>query len=221
MITHCRNVWGKEYQDTAIPHVNRPRLLFCVHMTGGQPSRGTEVTTIRFQNGMGSAESDSTVSPLDAFMLKKTPSIRGDEFDKYVLGNAVLLGQPVAASMAVDTSPKLRFEASTDKLVRKCRERNLCFGWFSGPSTGSMPNEPSRPNKERTSILVALRFSLGRTIPHSKLFANSLLILFQYLQQRSDLAIPTPASTPGHRRCRRHDTSWRCRRRQGFPNRVI
>jgi superfamily II DNA helicase RecQ len=29
----------------------REKLLFCVHLTGGQPARGTEITTIRFRNG--------------------------------------------------------------------------------------------------------------------------------------------------------------------------
>jgi hypothetical protein len=28
----------------------RELLLFYVHVTGGQPARGTEITTIRFQN---------------------------------------------------------------------------------------------------------------------------------------------------------------------------
>ena len=29
----------------------RELLLFCVHLTGGQPARGTEITTVRFKNG--------------------------------------------------------------------------------------------------------------------------------------------------------------------------
>ena len=29
----------------------RELLLFCVHVTGGQPACGTEITTIRFRNG--------------------------------------------------------------------------------------------------------------------------------------------------------------------------
>jgi hypothetical protein len=29
----------------------RKLLLFCIHLTGGQPARGTKMTTLRFKNG--------------------------------------------------------------------------------------------------------------------------------------------------------------------------
>lgn len=43
-----------------MPHVRRylrkidrfrELLLFCIHLTGGQPARGIEMTTLRFKNG--------------------------------------------------------------------------------------------------------------------------------------------------------------------------
>ena len=50
----------RNQRSWAMPHVRRylrkidrfrELLLFCMHLTGGQPARGTEMTTLRFKNG--------------------------------------------------------------------------------------------------------------------------------------------------------------------------
>ncbi|TKA75572.1 hypothetical protein B0A55_07939 [Friedmanniomyces simplex] len=46
-------VWSKMSVRKYLRQVDRFRelLLFCIHVTGGQPARGSEITTIRFRNG--------------------------------------------------------------------------------------------------------------------------------------------------------------------------
>ena len=46
-------VWSRVEVQKYLRKLDRFRelLLFCVHVTGGQPARGTEITTIRFRNG--------------------------------------------------------------------------------------------------------------------------------------------------------------------------
>ena len=46
--------WRTTHVKRYLRRVNdfRSLLLFCVHTTGGQPARGTEITSIRFQNGL-------------------------------------------------------------------------------------------------------------------------------------------------------------------------
>jgi hypothetical protein len=50
----------RNQRSWVMPHVRRylrkidrfrKLLLFCIHLTGGQPARGTEMTTLRFKNG--------------------------------------------------------------------------------------------------------------------------------------------------------------------------
>ncbi|TKA62306.1 hypothetical protein B0A55_12932, partial [Friedmanniomyces simplex] len=50
---HRSGTWSKGVVQKYLRQVDRFRelLLFCVHVTGGQPARGSEITTIRFRNG--------------------------------------------------------------------------------------------------------------------------------------------------------------------------
>lgn len=45
--------WSRPAVTQYLRRVDRFRelLLFCVHVTGGQPARGTEITSLRFRNG--------------------------------------------------------------------------------------------------------------------------------------------------------------------------
>ena len=45
--------WAKPAVQRYLRQIDRFRelLLFCVHVTGGQPARGSEITTVRFRNG--------------------------------------------------------------------------------------------------------------------------------------------------------------------------
>jgi hypothetical protein len=47
----------------------RELLLFCVHVTGGQPARGTEITSIRFRNGF---QQDRNVFAIQGHMVVVT-----------------------------------------------------------------------------------------------------------------------------------------------------
>jgi hypothetical protein len=48
-----QGVWSRVEVQKYLRKLDQLRelLLFCVHVTGGQPARGTEITTIRFRNG--------------------------------------------------------------------------------------------------------------------------------------------------------------------------
>ncbi|KAK4913694.1 hypothetical protein LTR49_018028 [Elasticomyces elasticus] len=50
---HSAGSWSKTAVQKYLRQVDRFRelLLLCIHITGGQPDRGSEITTIRFRNG--------------------------------------------------------------------------------------------------------------------------------------------------------------------------
>jgi superfamily II DNA helicase RecQ len=58
----------------------RELLLFCVHVTGGQPARGTEITSIRFRNGF---QQDRNVFAIQGHMVVVTRYHKSQsQFDK-------------------------------------------------------------------------------------------------------------------------------------------
>jgi hypothetical protein len=58
----------------------RELLLFCVHVTGGQPARGTEITSIRFRNGF---QQDRNVFAIQGHMVVVTRYYKSQsQFDK-------------------------------------------------------------------------------------------------------------------------------------------
>ncbi|TLD04190.1 hypothetical protein E2P81_ATG10544, partial [Venturia nashicola] len=58
----------------------RELLLFCVHVTGGQPARGTEITSIRFRNGF---QQDRNIFAIQGHMVVVTRYHKSQsQFDK-------------------------------------------------------------------------------------------------------------------------------------------
>ena len=58
----------------------RELLLFCIHVTGGQPARGTEITSIRFRNGF---QQDRNVFAIQGHMVIVTRYHKSQsQFDK-------------------------------------------------------------------------------------------------------------------------------------------
>jgi hypothetical protein len=58
----------------------RELLLFCIHVTGGQPARGTEITSIRFRNGF---QQDRNIFAIQGYMVVVTRYHKSQsQFDK-------------------------------------------------------------------------------------------------------------------------------------------
>jgi hypothetical protein len=74
--------WSKPEVRKYLRKVDRFRelLLFCVHIAGGQPARGTEITSIRFRNGF---QQDRNVFAIQGHMVIVTRYHKSQsQFDK-------------------------------------------------------------------------------------------------------------------------------------------
>jgi hypothetical protein len=74
--------WSRLEVQKYLRKVDRFRelLLFCVHVTGGQPARGTEITSIRFRNGF---QQDRNVFAIQGHMVVVTRYHKSQsQFDK-------------------------------------------------------------------------------------------------------------------------------------------
>ena len=77
-----QGVWSRVEVQKYLRKLDRFRelLLFCVHVTGGQPARGTEITTIRFRNGF---QQDRNVFAIQGHMVFITRYHKSQsQFDK-------------------------------------------------------------------------------------------------------------------------------------------